>query len=750
MRKFLLFAVAIMAALVATAQEPVFTEAELDSILNDTIFKHLSEVEVKAIRPLVKAEIDRLAYDVQGDGDAKTSTVLEMLRKVPLVTVDAEDNIRVKGATNFKIYKNGHPDPGISSNPKEVLKAIPASMIKRIEVITEPGAKYDAEGVGAILNIVLVENSSVKGVTGTVSAGIDNTGSPNANAYVTTQVGRWTTSINYGMQHRNRHAQRNCSMSERTYADGHTLRADANGETVVNAHYGNIESSFEVDTLNLLTLSFGGFYYNFKGESDQQWRATDAAGNLLYRYGEATHMPLNSYYSFNGRFDYEHKTRVKGEALTLSYMLSTSRNQSDSENRYHDMENMPVDYQGTFNHGKENFWEHTGQLDWTRPFAKHNTIETGLKYIYRLNKSNNRFAYNDEGIDPVVTLFDHLTQVGAAYASYTYRLNQWSARAGLRYEWSHLSGKYPDGRNENFHTDLSDWVPSASVSYQPTMAHSIKFAFATRIARPGISYLNPAVISSPTTSTYGNAHLGSARNYSFSLTYMFISPKVTFNIVPSYAFSNNGITQVNFRQDGIDHTTYANTLSTREVSLNGYVQWQVMDGTSLMFNGNIEYNHLRSRDLDLTNSGWSSFFYTQLTQQLPWRLRLTAHVDEWSGGVNDLYHKGNTTWWYGFGMQRSFLKEDRLTIRLYANRPFSGKYSQWRTDSVHGDYTGYQTTRYQSRNFGISVSYRFGSLRTQVKKTAATIDNNDVVGGSSAGGNSTGGSQQQGGTQQGH
>ena len=144
MRKFLLIAITVFAALTAAAQEPVFTEAELDSILNDTIFKHLSEVEVKAIRPLVKAEIDRLAYDVQGDGDAKTSTVLEMLRKVPLVTVDAEDNIRVKGSTNFKIYKNGHPDPGISSNPKEVLKAIPASMIKHIEVITEPGAKYDA------------------------------------------------------------------------------------------------------------------------------------------------------------------------------------------------------------------------------------------------------------------------------------------------------------------------------------------------------------------------------------------------------------------------------------------------------------------------------------------------------------------------------------------------------------------------------------------------------------------------------
>ncbi len=742
MRKFLLIAVAVFAALSAAAQEPVFTEAELDSILNDTIFKHLSEVEVKAIRPLVKAEIDRLSYDVQGDGDAKTSTVLEMLRKVPLVTVDAEDNIRVKGSTNFKIYKNGHPDPGISSNPKEVLKAIPASMIKRIEVITEPGAKYDAEGVGAILNIVLNDNSQMGGITGTVSASIDHTGSPGANAYITTQVGRWTTSINYGTQLRNRRANKQFSDEERIYNDGHQLLSHTEGDAKVNVHYGNIESSLEIDTLNLLSLSFGGFYYNYTGGGDVDWRATDAAGNLLYRYRQVSNVPLSSYYNFNGRFDYEHKTRTKGEALTLSYMLSTSRNKQNSESRYLETENMPVDYPGTYNHGRETFVEHTGQFDWTRPFAQHNTIETGVKYIYRMNRSNTSFAYNAEGTDPTITRFNHLTQVGAAYASYTYRLNQWSARAGLRYEWSHLSGKYPDGSKENFSTDLSDWVPSASVSFQPNMAHSLKLAFSTRIARPGINYLNPAIIETPTTRNYGNTQLSSARNYSLSLTYMFISPKITFNIVPGYSFSNNGITSVQFTRDGMDHTTYANTLSTRQFDLSGYAQWQIVDGTSLMVNGNVNYGRLRSRDLNLTNDGWGSFFYAQVTQQLPWKLRLTANVGEWTGGANDLYQQGKTSWFYGFGLQRSFLKEDRLTVRLNAQRPFSGKYSYYETDNVQGDYTGHQKYAFSARSFGISVSYRFGSLRAQVKKTAATIDNNDVVGGSSAGGNQQGGAQQ--------
>ena len=272
-------------------------------------------------------------------------------------------------------------------------------------------------------------------------------------------------------------------------------------------------------------------------------------------------------------------------------------------------------------------------------------------------------------------------------------------------------------------------------------------AFATRIARPGISYLNPAVIESPTTLNYGNPDLSSARNYSLSMTYMFINPKITFNIVPGYSFSNNGITSVQFTSDGMDHTTYANTLSTRSFDLSGYAQWQIVDGTSLMVNGNVNYGRLRSKDLNLTNTGWGSFFYAQVTQQLPWKLRLTANVGEWTGGADDLYQQGKTSWFYGFGLQRSFLKEDRLTVRINAQRPFSGKYSHYENDYVQGDYTGHQKFAFSARSFGISISYRFGSLRAQVKKTAATIDNNDVVGGSSAGGNQQGGAQQ---GQQGH
>ena len=108
----------------------------------------LGQVEIVAQKPLVKADIDKIEYNVQDDPDAQSNSVLEMLRKVPLVTVDGEDNIQVNGSSSFKVYVNGKPNNMMSNNPTEVLKSMPANSIKHIEVITNPGPKYDAEGVG--------------------------------------------------------------------------------------------------------------------------------------------------------------------------------------------------------------------------------------------------------------------------------------------------------------------------------------------------------------------------------------------------------------------------------------------------------------------------------------------------------------------------------------------------------------------------------------------------------------------------
>lgn len=748
MMRTTLITLATFATLGATAQTTTATE-QPDSLDDIEMSVSLKDVEISAQRQLIKTEVDRVSYDVQADAESKTRTVMDMLRKVPLVTVDGEDNIRVKGNTNFRIYKNGHPDPSISQNPKEVLKAIPASMIKRIEVITEPGAKYDAEGVSAILNIVMKDTGGMSGATGTVSAGIDNYGSPNANAYLTAQHGKLVTSINYGFMHNGRESAKQRQDIMQVYsATGDTLHTTGGGDASVNVHYGNLEASYEADSLNLVTASVGGFYYNYSADGDGLVTMTAADGSPIYRYGQHTHTSGNHFYNVNGRIDYQHRTHRKGEALTASYMLSSTLNKTGIDMTYSDGWQSPMPYDLTHQRGNERFWEHTWQLDWTRPVALGHTIETGLKYIYRSNRSTTTMDYSGTGITmpDVDSRFKHLTQVGAAYASYTFTHGQWTARAGLRYEWSRLRASYPDGSQPTFHRTLNDWVPSASVNYQFDFARSLKFAFSTSINRPGISYLNPAVIENPTTIHYGNAHLSSARNYSTSITYMQIGAKFTFNVAPNFSWSNNEITEVRWHEDGKDVDTYANTLTRRHVGINAFFQWQVAAKTSMMFNGDLGHDYYRSDALDLTNKGhWASFFYTNITQQLPWKLRLSGYVGKWGGGAEGLYGYDGHGWFYGLSLQRSFLKEDRLTVNLSAQKPFSPRYSGFSSYTTQGDYTGCSHFEFSQRRFNLSISYRFGSLNARVKKTDKTIENDDVVGGSSAGGGQGQGQQGQGG-----
>ncbi len=724
-----------------SASAPV---AQLGTIVLSTQSTMLKEVVVATQRQLVKTEIDRLSYDVQADADSKTSNVLDMLKKVPMVTVDGQDEIRVKGTTSFKVYRNGHPDPALASmNMKEILKVIPASMIKKIEVITDPGAKYDAEGTSAILNIVMADGNagSMNGVTGTIGAGVDNTGSVNGNANITAQMGKVVTAINYGYQNRNRHASHNIMNNEINYlSSGNTLTSYNDSRAKVNVHYGDISASWEPDTLNLVSLSFGGFYYDYRGDGVNNAKMTDRNGDIIYKYTTTGHAPKGDFYDLHGRLDYEHKTRHPGETITLSYMLSTNHNGNKSINTFSDMVNCPFPYTGQINDTKENFAEHTFQFDWTRPFAKYHKFETGLKYINRFNKSEAAYEYTGMPEMNNVTLFNHRTHVAAAYVSHTFSKGNWTTREGLRYEFSRLNAEFPDGKQENYHRNLSDWVPDLSLEYKFDWAHSLKLNYSTSIQRPGISYLNPAVEEDPMKRSFGNPHLSSSRNHSITLSYMQIGAKLTFSVSPFISFSSNQITGVQYEEDGLMVSTYANTLKTRSIGLNGFMQWTIGPKSSLVFNGNVAHNSYKSDDLNLENKRWSSFFYAQFNQQLPWKLRLSASVGEWSGGIDGLYGYRTGAWFYNLGLQRSFLKEDRLTVRLSADRFFSGKYTAMKSYTTQGDYTGVTDMRFIMRGFKLSISYRFGSLKARVKQTDKTIQNTDLVGGSQQGG-SQGGAQ---------
>lgn len=708
----------------------------------------LGELQVEAQKPLVTKEIDRVGYDVQADAEASTSTLSEMLRKVPMVAVDSDGTITVNGSSNFQVYKNGRPSKSYSNNAKDIFKAIPASMIKRIEVITEPGAKYDAEGVGAILNIVTVENLVIKGVMGNVGLEVSNRNLiPGANLWLNSQIDKVAFSVYGGYRNFSEKDRESESFSRMVYDNGNVVSSHSQTRSKGNMTYFGGEASYELDSLNLFTAEFNGYYYGFSSHGTGSNLMTRADGSTIYSYNSLLRTPSTSYLDLDANVNYQHLMRNPGEMINIGYQVSTNNNHDKSDTDYKDQVNMPVEYTGINMKSDLRFIEHTFQFDWTKPFAKIHTLDLGAKAIIRRNHSVSHYDYKNyrqEDID-----FSHVTDVAALYAQYSARVGAVGLRAGLRYEYSHLKAEQESG--DSYSSNLNNLVPSASASWQINGGNSLTFNYASRINRPGISYLNPAVAETPDSKSSGNPDLNSAMHHSFKFTYMYIARKFNCNISADYEFSNNGIAAVNYLQDDKMTSTYFNIGHYRSLSFNGFLQWSVTSKISLMANGGVSYTRYTQpgkNNSQMELARWTPFVFARYSHKLPWKLNGQLSLFMFSQQPSDVYsysdagHFSNRAMWM-VSLGRSFLKEDRLNVRIEAMNPIGRSTRTFRFVTTNGDYTGTNTALQKHlKGVRLSVSYRFGSLNSSVKKTARSITNDDMVGGrsaSEAGGTSTSG-----------
>ncbi len=706
--------------------------SDLGKIIMTEQLNMLQEITVTAQKPLVIKEIDRIGYDVQADEESKTSQLDEILKKVPLVSVDPDGTIKIKGSTDFKVYKNGRPNNSFSRNAKDIFKAIPASMIKRIEVITDPGAREDAEGTTAILNIVTMENTIIKGVMGNVRLSYSNDDEyPSGNVWLQTQIDKVNLSFYGGYSNISRRRQKFKSESKMKYDDsGNELYSESSGSGHGQLEYFGMEGSLELDTLNLLTAEFNGYAYSIKTDTRGLSTMNDRAGNLIYSYTSTGIYDPNRYFDIDGGLNYQRSTRRKGESLTLSYRISSTNQKQQNITYYDDELNMPVPYDGTSNDFTLDFIEHTGQFDWTRPLNEINKLDVGLKYINRNNHSiNNQDYFNYEKLN---SDFTHNTQVFAVYFDYRLKWKRFGARAGLRYEYSRLAAKYRDGSNDPFSSNLNDWVPNAALSYDINDANTLKLSYSTRINRPGISQLNPAVVSSPTSISSGNPDLGSSRHQSINLNYNLIGRKFSLDLGTSYSFINNAVISVQeLLADDIVRSGYANAGHNKWFNVAVWMNYTPWSKTSFMLNANINYAHKSNPSLRLTASGWGGHGYFRVRQQLPWDLALTGYLSTYRA-TPELYDVDRTKIgdqiYYGFDLQKSFLKEKRLNVSLSISNPFGHKVRYSESNPKNTGYSGYTKTYIfnNANNFSISVSYRFGSLNASVKKTNKSISNDDV------------------------
>lgn len=719
----------------------------------------LGQIEVVAQKPLVKADVDKIEYNIQDDPDSQSNSLLEMLRKVPLVTVDGEDNIKVNGSSSFKVYVNGRPNNMMSNNPTEVLKSMPANSIKHIEVITNPGPKYDAEGVGGILNIVTV-GSGMEGYTATFSGNVSNNGG-GGSLFSTVQKGKLTVSArynyDYSKQPKSHSGGTRTTLPERLTEHSSDVLYENSNKGNHRFHAGSLEASYEIDTLRLVSMSFGLWGGGYRGDRDGHQLGSHPSLGELYEYATVGRTK-NSWFSIDGGIDYQRLFHTKNRMLTFSYKINTNPSTSDDYTDYvnktavpewedfiHRLTNLHTD-------GKQHTTEHTFQVDYTTPIGKLHTIEGGVKYILRDNAADNDryeqtsdspeadYAFDEE----YSSHYKHQNDILAAYLGYGLKWKKLSGRLGLRYEFTHQEVKYLLGKGEDFQKDFNDLVPSASIGYQLTDLSNLRLGYNMRIYRPGIWYLNPYLDdSNPSNLSQGNPNLNSEKSHNLNLSYSNFTQKFNLNVGIHYSFTNNSIEHVNtLMQDteipGLQnptgkevlYSTYYNMGKNRTVGLNGYVNWNATSNTRLYLNINGSYVYIKGAE-NLKNDGWTMFAFGGIQQTLPKDWRISLNLMGQTPWIM-LQGKGSRFFDYSLSVNKSFLKK-RLTLSAYASNFFK-KYKRNSSHLEDVNFVQNSYNRYTRQRFGFSISYRIGELKASVKKATRSISNDDVKGGEGSGG----------------
>ena len=703
----------------------------------DSIWKDfdLEGVTVTASKPLVKMETDKMTYNVQEDADAKASTVLDMLRKVPMVTVDGQDNITVNGSSSFKVYVDGKPNPMFSSNPSQIFKAMPATMVKNIEVITNPGAKYDAEGTGGVLNIIMNKqttgagsraNALLNGYNGNVSLSAGNT-SQRISAFISGQQGKLTYSAN-GMYNYSNMDHTDIDM-ERRQSDGSQMHYQQSSDMKQPFSMGNISLSYELDSLSNISAQAGITTWQQKMNG---YPTTQMQGGIYgngFSYGNEMKQKID-YKSFNGSMDYQRFfNKERSSYMILSYLFTSSPTDVDNYT-YYDKEASgitAIQLNDLLSKSNTRATEHTLQVDFTQQFTPTQSLNFGAKYIARINKSGSKYynisADKSETLNPDNSMeYKNTQSILAGYAEWKGTFGKVSTKAGARYEQTWEKAEYASGNGDDFKKDYGNLVPSASLSYSIAPGMNIGMNYSMRITRPGITYLNPYVDrSNPTSISYGNTDLDVEKSHQLNLVYNYYQQRLMLSVTAGYNFCNNKIAQYTFIDaNNLLNQTYGNVQKEKRASLNIFANWLMLKKTRLMLNMSTSYADMRSNELGMKNNGWNAATTINLQQTLPWNM-------EWTLG-SIIQTKSYTLQGYQSGMSFFYttlskpLVKDKLDLSLMFLTPLSNKL-EIENQTVGKDYTQHMMEKVPLRQISLTLTWKFGNTKKQFKQYKSNISN---------------------------
>ncbi len=710
---------------------PSKPDQNLGTIYISSTENTLADVQVQGTKAVIENKIDRMVYNAEADGTNAGGDATDVMRKVPMLSVDVDGNVQLRGGA-VRVLINGKPSGTMASSVADALKMIPAEQIKSVEVITSPSAKYDAEGSGGIINII-TKKSNAQGVSGSINTSV-GTRQNNGAFNLTAKTGRLSVNTSLG-------ANLAYAQDSRLLFENNT-RTDSAGITRINSIIQNGISKFSRNGYN---GSFGADYdfnaYNNVSSTIKYNNFSNGGpGSADYNLNGAQLRNISNmdvgFNNFDWNVDYKHTTKKEGEEFTISGQLSSGQNTTDFENEIIGS-NFPAI--SSSNVGKNK--EYTAQTDYTYPFSKSTTLEVGAKGIFR--NINSEFSNN------AAQDFEYSQDVASAYGVISFKLNKkYSFKGGLRSEYTTIDFNTAQGGTQT--NDYFNLFPSAILSRTLKGNATLKLSYNRRVQRPTLAYLNPFRNESDQFNIrQGEPTLNPELSDNLELGYSTFIKGSVINASVFYRRTGGVIESsiTPFREGGLDKTltTYINVGTAQTYGANLFASYNPKPKWTLMTNLGVN-----TYEVSNTQTGISTG--TFLNYNIFGRSAYgfgKGYNFELFGVVNSprRTYQGKTDAMviYGASFKKDILNK-KGSIGINTLNPFNRDLHIKTVNNSVTSVGNKTSTLFQSsniyyplRSFGVNFSYSFGKLKFTEKKK---IKNDDVKQDQQQGGGMGGGLQQ--------
>lgn len=581
----------------------------------------LGDVEVTAEKGMFVNSIDRKIYNVEKDIITQTGSASELLQNIPSVSVDIDGNVSLRGASNVTIFIDGKPSLLMRKNSAVVLQQLPANSIERVEVITNPSAKYKPDGIGGIINLVLKKTSRY-GFNGTVINNVGNSGRYNGNLTLNYNPGNMNLFGSYGFRRNNSprintdyRIQRDSLTLTPSYYDNYS-----SATSKPTAHVLNMGLDYSPDDNNQFGVSGNYFYEDTYRIQNSQTTFRDALREITSDFSTERILDETEIeYEINS--SYEH--HFKKEDHTIQFELNYSGYDETEDNRYDEVYTVPANSEA-LHHIKIQKGGHQTEFyaEYAYPFSEETTLEAG--YVGEFVYDDIRYLGEDFNAPQQrwITDYNKTNQflfhqnIHAFYATLGHSIEDFGFLAGLRAEQTLITSKLVSA-DSTIPNNYFSLYPTLHLAYNVNDENELQLNYSRRIRRADSDEHNPfAEYNDPRNLEAGNPKIKPEQIHSIEFGYHF--KKDNFSILPNifYRYKYDAFAEVHhFINDSTMLSTFENIAHDKSAGMELILAHDIKKLVSLNLNADAFY-----QVIDASNLG-----YSENKSTISWNLKFAAN-----------------------------------------------------------------------------------------------------------------------------